>query len=71
MGTAGWKLVRLGPEVGDPGGLACVAEVEKAQAGLAALWPGGLDPAGCALTLADDLLHRDVPVVKPSTLNRI
>src|SRR6516162_7659318 len=63
MGTAGWKLVRFGPEVNDPGDLAFVVEIKEAQAGLPALWPGELDPAGRVLTLADDPLHRDVPVI--------
>ena len=71
VSTAGRKLVRIGPEVGDPGDLAIVSKLEKAQPGLGALRPVELDPAGRVLTLADDPLHRDVPVVAETlTLNR-
>ena len=63
MGAACWKLVGVGPEVGDPGDLAVVCELEEAQAGLRALLPGELDPAGRVLALGDDLLHCDVPVI--------
>ena len=63
MSAAGWKLVWLGPEVGDQGDLAVFVELEEAQAGLRALLPGELDPAGRVLALGDDLLHRDVPVI--------
>jgi hypothetical protein len=72
MSAAGWKLVWVGPEVGNPGDPAIVSEFEKAQAGLCALVAGELDPAGGVLTLADDPLHRDVPVIgEASTLNLI
>src|SRR6476660_9560859 len=64
MSAAGRKCVWLGPEVGDQGDLAVVGEIEEAQAGLAASWPGDLDPAGCALAFADDSLHGEVPVVR-------
>jgi hypothetical protein len=60
MSTASWKLVCLGPEVGDLGDLVIVAEIKEAQAGLRAFLPGDLDPAGGVLTLADDPVHRDV-----------
>ena len=63
MSAAGRKFVWLGPEVGDQGDLAVVGEIEEAQAGLGAFWPGELDPAGCALAFADDSLHGEVPVV--------
>ena len=46
MSAAGWKLVWLGPEVGDQGDLAVFVELEEAQAGLRALLPGERDPAG-------------------------
>src|SRR5512135_1545578 len=62
MGTACWELVWLGPEVGDQGDLAVVFELKEAQAGLRALLPGELDPAGRVLTLGDDPLHGEVPV---------
>ena len=63
MSAAGWKFVGIGPEVGDQGDLAVAGEFEEAQAGLGAFWPGELDPAGCVLTLGDDPLHRNVPVI--------
>ena len=63
MGAAGWEFVWLGPEVGDPGDLAVVGEIEEAQAGLGAFWPGELGPARCVLAFADDPLHGEVPVV--------
>jgi hypothetical protein len=63
MSAAGWKFVGIGPEVGDQGDLAVVGEIEEAQAGLGAFWPGELGPAGCVLAFADDPLHGEVPVV--------
>jgi mycothiol synthase len=63
VSAADGKLVRFGPEIGDPGDPAVVSELEEAQAGLRAVRPVELDPAGCVPALADDLLHRDVPVV--------
>src|SRR5215468_133880 len=63
VSTAGWKLIRVGPEVGDLGNPAIVAEFKEAQTGLSALWPGELDPAGGVLAFADDPLYRDVPVI--------
>ena len=62
MSAAGWKLAWLGPEVGDQGDLAVVGEMEEAQAGLGAFWPGELDPAGRAPAFADYPLHGEVPV---------
>ena len=63
MSAAGRKLVRVGPEVRDQGDPAVVGEIEEAQAGLRAFWPGELDPAGGVPAFADDPLHGDVPVV--------
>ena len=60
MSAAGWNFVWLGPEVGDQDDLAVVGEIEEAQAGLGAFWPGELDPAGCALAFADYPLHGEV-----------
>src|SRR5260370_5550491 len=64
MGAAIWQLVRIGPEVGDQGDLAVVSEIKEAQAGLRALRPGELDPAGGVPALTDDPLYGDVPVVR-------
>ncbi len=58
--------VRPWPEIGDLGYPAIVVKIEEAQAGLRALWPGELDPAGGLQALADDPLHRDVPVIAES-----
>lgn len=63
MSAAGWKLVWIAPEVGDPGDPAIVSKIKEAQAGLRALSPGELDPAGGVEVLADNLPHRDVPVI--------
>jgi hypothetical protein len=64
MRAASWEFVWLGPEIGDLGNLAMVAKVEEAQTRLGARWPGELDPAGGVLTLADDPLYHDVPVIR-------
>src|SRR5215475_1008718 len=63
VSAAGWKLIRVGPEVGDLGNPALVPEFEEAQTGLRTLLPGELDPARGVLALADDPLYRDVPVI--------
>src|SRR3984885_11547807 len=63
MSAAGWKFIWIGPEVGDQSDLAVVGEIEEAQAGLGAFWPGELGPAGCVLAFADDPLHGEVPDV--------
>ncbi len=63
MSAAGRQLIRIGPEIGDPGDQAVVAEFEEAQAGLGAFRAGEIHPAGGVLVLAHDPLHREVPVV--------
>src|SRR6266705_31546 len=63
MSAAVGQLVRVRPEVGDPGDQAVVAELEEAQAGLGALRPAELDPARGVPARTDDPLDRDVPVV--------
>src|SRR5580704_5920784 len=63
MSTTSWKFVCLGKEVGDQGDLAVVCEIKEAQAGIGALRYGDFDPAGCMLPLANDPLHRDVPLI--------
>src|SRR6266702_2603505 len=63
MSAAVGQLVRVRPEVGDPGDQAVVAELEEAQAGLGALRPAELDPARGVPARTDDPLDRDVPGV--------
>jgi AAA+ ATPase superfamily predicted ATPase len=61
--AAGGKVVRVGPEVGDPGDPAVAGQLEEAQARLCSFRAGELDPAGRVLAFADDPLHGEVPVV--------
>src|SRR5215475_4892007 len=68
VSAAGWKLIRVGPEVGDLGNQAIVAEFKEAQTGLRALLPGELDPTGGVQALPDDPVHRDVPVIGEARL---
>ena len=71
MSTAVWQLVRVGPEVGDPGDLAVVSEIEEAQAGLRALPPANsiqLAAFWPSPTIRCTVMCQSY--AKPSTLNR-
>jgi hypothetical protein len=63
MSAAGWKIIRLRPEIGDPGNPAIVLQIKEAQARQGSIRHCGVDPAGGVLALADDLLQRNVPVI--------
>jgi hypothetical protein len=64
MSTAGWKLVRVRPEISDSRNETVLGEIEEAKTGLATLRSCELDPASCPLTFSDNPFDGDVPVVR-------